>query len=98
MTRWFLGVLLLATAAPVLAAAQKHGPRERDTLRFPYVEGALYRVRLVPGSPFVVELPEGEAARNIWRDTQYWMAETTPGSSRVVIRPIAASDVIGQAS
>jgi hypothetical protein len=68
----------------------------RDTLRYPYTEGALYRVKLVPGSPFVVELPPGESARNIWRDTQYWMAETTDGSSRVVVRAIASSDVVGR--
>ena len=53
-------------------------------------------MKLVPGSPFVVELPAGEAAKNIWRDTQYWMAETTEGSSRVVIRPIASSDIVGR--
>ena len=68
----------------------------KDILRYPYTEGAVYRVKLVPGSPFVVELPAGESAKNIWRDTQYWMAETTEGSSRVVIRPIASTDIVGR--
>jgi hypothetical protein len=65
-------------------------------LRYPYTEGAVYRVDLVPGSPFVVELPRGESAKNVWRDTQYWAAETTEGSSRVVIRPIASTDIVGR--
>jgi hypothetical protein len=84
-----------------LAASASAGPRKsnvaaKDILKFPYTEGAVYRVKLVPGSPFVVELPSGESAKNIWRDTQYWMAETTEGSSRVVIRAIASSDILGR--
>ena len=92
-------ILLVSLCASGTASARtgraRTGPLP-DTLRFPYTEGAVYRVKLVPGSPFVVELPSGESAMNIWRDTQYWMAETTPGSSRVVVRPIAASDIVGR--
>jgi hypothetical protein len=96
------GLLLgLALATGVVADSAQARPGKgragaRDILRFPYSEGAVYRIKLVPGSPFVVELPSGESARNIWRDTQYWMAETTEGSSRVVIRPIASSDIVGR--
>jgi hypothetical protein len=87
-TAWLLGV--------AFARPGKSSAAAKDILRFPYTEGAVYRVKLVPGSPFVVELPSGESARNIWRDTQYWMAETTEGSSRVVIRAIASSDILGR--
>jgi hypothetical protein len=67
-----------------------------DTIKLPFQEGRIYRLDLVPGSPFVVELPEGEHAANVWRNAQYWMAETTPGSQRVIIAPIATPDVIGK--
>ena len=86
----------LFVAQPVRARPPRIKMTPADTLKFPYTEGAVYRVKLVPGSPFVVELPTGEVAKNIWRDTQYWMAETTEGSSRVVIRPIASSDIVGR--
>jgi Conjugal transfer protein len=89
-----LATILAAGAASARPA--RRGALAKDILRFPYAEGAVYRVTLVPGSPFVVELPSGESARSIWRDTQYWMAETTEGSTRVVIRAIASSDILGR--
>lgn len=88
-------VLVCAGAAPALARS-KRSVLAPDILRLPYTDGAVYRVDLIAGSPFVLELPSGETAVNVWRDTQYWMAETTEGSSRVVIRPIASSDIVGR--
>lgn len=67
-----------------------------DTIKLPYQAGRVYRVRLIPGAPFVVELPEGEYATNIWRDGRYWLAETTKGSPRVIVSPIAAVDIVGR--
>jgi len=86
--------LLLVAEEPEALARQR--PRVPDMLRYPFTPGAVYRVRLVPGSPFIVDLPAGESARNLWFDHRYWMAETTEGSSRVVLRAIGSSDVIGR--
>jgi hypothetical protein len=97
------GKALLAVALAAISVVDSAWARTgkgraggRDLLRYPYTEGAVYRVDLVPGSPFVIELPAGESARNVWRDTQYWAAETTEGSSRVVIRPIASTSIVGR--
>jgi hypothetical protein len=93
------GVLVACGFAILLlggTASSAPARRHSDTLRYPYVPGAVFRVRLVPGSPFVVELPSGETAANVWRDTQYWMGETTEGSTRVVLRPLGSSDVVGR--
>jgi type IV secretory pathway VirB9-like protein len=89
--RLLVGIVVALT--PSLAAARSRAP---DTLRYPYTPGAVYRLRLVPGSPFVVDLPTGETAKNVWCDQRYWMAETAEGSGRVVIRPIGSSDVVGK--
>jgi hypothetical protein len=43
-----------------------------------------------------LELPAGEVAKNIWYDNHWWAAETTPGASRVFLRALGASDVIGR--
>lgn len=67
-----------------------------DTMRLPYSRGKVYQVRLVPGAPFALELPAGEAAKNIWYDSHWWGAETTPGASRVFLRALGSSDVIGR--
>lgn len=82
-------------AAPAEAAARRP-PEVPDTIKLPYMAGRVYRVKLVPGAPFVIELPAGEYATNIWRDGRYWMAETTKGSPRVIVSPIAAVDVVGR--
>jgi hypothetical protein len=86
--------LVLAAGVPEVQARQH--PRMPDTLRYPLTPGAVYRLRLVPGSPFIVDLPAGESARNLWFDHRYWMAETTEGSNRVVLRAIGSSDVVGK--
>jgi hypothetical protein len=76
------------TATPRDAAAPVPG-----ALRLPYRDGEVYRVNLVPGTPFVVELPSGETVDNVWRDAEYWHAEWVEGGTRVVIRAIASSDI-----
>jgi type IV secretory pathway VirB9-like protein len=85
--------MVAVAVSPGTAGANGRVP---DTLRFPYSPGMVYRLKLIPGSPFVVELPEGEHASNVWRDVRYWMAETTEGSSRVLVSPIATSDIVGK--
>lgn len=67
-----------------------------DTVRLPYNRGKVYQVRLLPGAPFAVELPAGESVKNLWFDNRWWAAETTPGASRVFLRAIGASDVVGR--
>lgn len=89
MRMWILG--LAAFLSSTAAAA-----RTPDTLRYPYTDGAVYRVRLVPGAPFVVDLPAGETARAIYCDRRYWSAESTEGSSRVVIRALGSTDIVGK--
>ena len=67
-----------------------------DTVRLPYSRGKVYSVRLIPGAPFALELPAGESAKNIWFDNRWWAAESTPGASRVFLRALGASDVVGR--
>ncbi|HZL21136.1 MAG TPA: TrbG/VirB9 family P-type conjugative transfer protein [Polyangia bacterium] len=78
------------TAAAVNVAAAA------DTLRLPYSPGKVYQVRLLPGAPFALELPAGESAKNIWFDNHWWAAESTPGASRVFLRALGSSDVVGR--
>jgi hypothetical protein len=104
---FLVALLLSALAATPASAAAK---RRSKVIREPYTEDAVFSISLVPGAPFVVELPKGERATNIWRDSRYWMAQTTRGStdcggadrppciSRVVIRAIPAADVVEQKS
>ena len=82
---WAIAAAMLTCAHPAAHAAGG----VPDTLKLPYQVGRVYRLDLIPGSPFVVELPHGEHAANVWRNAQYWLAETTEGSGRVVIAPIA---------
>jgi hypothetical protein len=67
-----------------------------DVQRLPYTAGAVYRLRLAAGAPCVVELPRGDHARNIWFDARWWGAESTPGSSRVVVRALGSPEVVGK--
>jgi Conjugal transfer protein len=87
---------LIAVAAGTGGGQGKEHKSPPDTLRYPYSEGAVYRVRLVPGAPFIVELPSGEAVEKVWIDRQYWKAEYTEDSSRVVVRALAATDIVGR--
>lgn len=85
-----------AEAGTKADARQRDRTAVPDTLRLPYTAGKVYAVRLVPGAPFALELPSGESARNIWYDNRWWSAESTPGSSRVFIRALGSSDVVGR--
>lgn len=84
------GLSEMTSAGSAIAA----GPP--DTLRVPYSPGKVYSVRLIPGAPFALELPAGESAKNIWFDNRWWAAESTPGASRVFLRALGASDVVGR--
>jgi len=95
------GVADAARGARRRPAAEEEGERiagtgSADTVRLPYTRGKVYQVHLVPGAPFALELPAGEAARNLWYDNRWWAAESTPGSSRVYIRAIGSADVLGR--
>jgi hypothetical protein len=68
----------------------------QDTMRVPYTAGRVYEIRLIPGAPFAVELPAGETAKNIWFDQRWWAAESTPGSSRIFLRALGTTDVVGR--
>jgi hypothetical protein len=78
------------------AAAVNVAAAAADTLRLPYSRGKVYQVRLLPGAPFALELPAGESAKNIWFDNHWWAAESTPGASRVFLRALGSSDVVGR--
>jgi hypothetical protein len=67
-----------------------------ETVRLPYSREKVYRIRLIPGAPFALELPAGESAKNLWYDNRWWAAETTPGGARVFIRALGSSDVVGR--
>lgn len=72
------------------------GGVQPETLRLPYSRGKVYTVKLIPGAPFALELPAGESAKNIWFDNRWWAAESTPGASRVFLRALGSSDVVGR--
>jgi hypothetical protein len=93
----------LAAGISTAAEARARDPRgpaaaeaPADTLRLPYSRGKVYRVRLIPGAPFALELPAGESAKNLWYDNRWWAAETTPGAGRVFIRALGSADVVGR--
>lgn len=78
---------VLSVASPSLVA--------QDSLKLPYIAGKVYNIRVTPGNPFMLELPTGERAKNVYNDVKYWQAESTPESSRVSIRAVRASDIVG---
>lgn len=97
----FLVVVTIAVGTVGRAASAAREQRVakiavRDSVRLPYTPGKVYDVRLMPGAPFVLELPAGESARNIWFDQRWWTAESTPGSSRVFLRALGTTDVVGR--
>ena len=67
-------------------------------LKSPYKAERVYKIRLIPGAPVMVELPMGESPENIWYDPQWWKAESTPGSNRLVLKALAADGVRGRKS
>jgi hypothetical protein len=95
MLRSFMSFMAVTTLAPFALgeSAMARPPLRRtekivvrDPVRVPYLAGKVYEVRLMPGVPFAIELPTGEAARNIWVDNRWWRAKSTQGSSRVFLR------------
>ena len=103
---WLLGLMLIscATGTAISPRAEAHArePRNRsveassDMVRLPYSRERVYRIRLIPGAPFALELPAGESAKNLWYDSRWWAAETTPNGGRVFIRALGSSDVVGR--
>lgn len=68
-----------------------------DIVRIPYQSFKVYKVHVAPGSPLMVELPEGETAnKGIWIDTSWWKAESIPGSNRLVVTAIPAEGIVGK--
>ena len=103
----FGGILALTTAMTVGPSAgaearsreargQAEVEQSAGTLRLPFSRGKVYRLRLIPGAPFALELPAGESAKNLWYDNRWWAAETTPGGARVFIRALDSSDAEGR--
>jgi hypothetical protein len=86
----------LGRAYEARAAGKAASKAQPDVQRSPYSAGAVYRLRLAAGAPCVIELPAGETAKNIWFDGRWWAAESTPGSSRVVVRALGSSEVVGK--
>jgi len=84
-----LSMLLLSTA--VALAAQ-------DTQKLPYLSSRIYGLRLIPGAPAVVELPQGESAHNIWFDKSFFKAESTPDTNRVVVQALNTPEAVGRTS
>jgi len=86
---------ILNIAFAALIAMSATALKAQDSLKLPYVAGKVYNVRVTPGNPFMLELPTGERAKNVYHDTKYWQAESTPESGRVAIRAIRATDIVG---
>lgn len=69
-----------------------------DVVRVPYQSFKVYRMSLFPGTPGVIELPQGEVAQNIWYEKKWWVAESVPGSNRVLVKAIEADGIQGRKS
>ena len=80
---------------PILAAPALCS---QDTQKLPYLSSRIYSLRLIPGAPAVVELPQGELAHNIWYDKSYFKAESTPDTNRVVVQALNTPDAVGRTS
>lgn len=87
---------LLALVGPsALSATQDAAKTSQDSLRHPYIAGSIYKIQVTAGNPFMLELPSGERAKNIYFDNKYWDAESTPETERVAIRALRATDIVG---
>ena len=82
-------------AVPVLLAPALFA---QDTQKLPYLPSKIYCLRLIPGAPAVVELPQGELAHNIWYDKSFFKAESTPDTNRVVIQALNTPEAVGRTS
>jgi hypothetical protein len=92
----FPSLITTAALAHPTGEARARTARLADVIRLPFTVGAVYRLRLSAGAPCVVELPAGETARNLWLDGRWWSAESTPGSSRVIVRAVGSAEVVGK--
>ncbi|BDU76844.1 TrbG/VirB9 family P-type conjugative transfer protein [Mesoterricola sediminis] len=70
----------------------------QDTQKVPYLPSRVYSLRLIPGAPAMVELPQGETVRNIWYDKSFFKAESTPETNRVVVQATNTPEAIGKIS
>lgn len=70
----------------------------QDTQKLPYLPSKIYSLRLIPGAPAVVELPQGESAHNIWYDKSFFKAESTPDTNRVVVQALNTPEAVGRTS
>ncbi len=82
---------MLCLAPALLLAGQ-------DTLKLPYQSSRVYVLKLIPGAPAVVELPQGETAHNIWFDRSFFKAESTPDTNRVVVQALNTPEAVGRTS
>lgn len=86
---------LLKLAFAMLVTLSAGAVMAQDALKLPYIPGKVYNIRVTPGNPFMLELPAGERAKNVYNDQKYWSGESTPESGRVCIRALRASDIVG---
>ena len=61
--------------------------------RVPFQSGRVYRLVLVPGAPFALELPLGEGVRAASCDRQWFKAEGDESSNRLMVSAMAADGV-----
>lgn len=61
--------------------------------RVPFQSGRVYRLVLVPGAPFALELPLGEGVRAASCDRQWFKAEGDESSNRLMVSAMAAEGV-----
>ena len=87
-------VLVLFPLVAVLGASLP----AQDTLKLPFLSSKVYSLKLIPGAPAIVELPQGEIAHNIWYDKSFFKAESTPDTNRVVVQATNTPEAVGRVS
>jgi hypothetical protein len=68
----------------------------RDIVRIPFQAHRTYHFKIAKGAPVVIELPLGEAVKNIWLNRMWFNAESQMGSSRIIVTALTAENVEGQ--
>jgi hypothetical protein len=96
-------LVLSCLVASVCSSVSSAEPRKKRAPEgpsvVPYQKGKVYRVKLLPEAPFLLELPEGETARNVWDgEGKWWKAEAVPGSPVVILMASASEDAEGRVS
>jgi hypothetical protein len=84
-------------AFPLAALVGSSLPAQ-DTLKLPFLSSKVYSLKLIPGAPAIVELPQGEIAHNIWYDKSFFKAESTPDTNRVVVQATNTPEAVGKVS